>query len=114
MNMLYVVALTVSCVIILAGFVYVWHTQDVVHAKFEKVRQQLLEKRAAGEFDPEWDGVDVERLQPHDINLKMPRRDATRVDFARFLAVYWPVLVPIVVGVCFVAAWMFGRWWAGS
>jgi hypothetical protein len=103
----YVVASVVASLIILAGALFIRHTQRSIE---QQIRQTLRDSKERGELPPELQGVDLDTVPLSDFGFPLSRRDQATVAIAGLLSEYWYVWVPLIVVLCFgVAALAGGR-----
>lgn len=89
--MRYAIALVAASTLIVAGVLFVRHTEESVEVLF---RQGLRDAKAAGQLPP---GIDPEQSDPRDFGIDLPAPVARRVMISHILVTKRFVFIPAVI-----------------
>jgi hypothetical protein len=82
----YAIALAVFVVSLGACFAFVWFTQARTANRLEQFKNDLKHLKETNQLPAEWQGIDPEKLELSQIQMRLPENEALMVDVAAALS----------------------------
>ena len=110
----FAIAIGFACLFVAGGFAFVRYSDGLMKARFDQARERLKAKRDAGALPPEWQGVDLDKLDMADYAIRLPAWDEWCISTGRWMSRLWYLWVPLVFAVClrdqWFETWIVSRW----
>ena len=103
--MRYWIALLIAVLMIAGLATFAWVTIRQTEAR---IRAALRQRQEAGELSPALQGMDIDRADLSDFNMKLPSAEEGKLAFARAIASLWFIWAPVVVVLCISVAVLIG------
>jgi hypothetical protein len=105
----YLIAVGIASLLIGLGALFIIHTKQQLNQHLTEQKTLLKQQAAEGKLPPEWQGVNIDAIELSQLQMQLPPDLHARLDIADALSDWWFVLIPIVVGVCLLVAFLGKR-----